>query len=92
MEQRPENSAKVKVLKFLYKILDLRQPSYMLTLFSFASSARLWNLIIQIHRALGKSHSIITVVGSRTWNNLPYSVRLQQSLNRFKTLIIRRFN
>jgi hypothetical protein len=75
-----ENSAKVQQLTFLFKILHLRHPSYLYTHFTFASSARMRNLITPIHRTLGKSQSF-TVVGTKAWNNLPHSIRLLQSLS-----------
>jgi hypothetical protein len=72
----PENSAKVQQLTFLFKILHLRHPSYLYTLFTFASSARMRNLITPIHRTLGKVQSF-TVVGTKAWNSLPRLARFE---------------
>jgi hypothetical protein len=44
--------ARIQLLSFLYKVLHVRHPCYLFSLFRFASSARTRNLVIPAHRSL----------------------------------------
>jgi hypothetical protein len=48
---------KIHLLTFLFKVLHIRHPCYLFTLFHFASSARTRNLIVTPHRSLAMGHS-----------------------------------
>jgi hypothetical protein len=48
---------RIHILKFLFKVLHIMHPCYLLTLFHFASSARFRNLIVTPHRSLAMDHS-----------------------------------
>jgi hypothetical protein len=75
-----ERSAGAQLLTFLYKILHVRDPSYIFSLFHFASSARTRNLVVPLHR----SHAMSFIVRSAVlWNSLSNSVKALSSLGRF---------
>jgi hypothetical protein len=46
------DNARIQLLSFLYKVLQVRHPSYLFSLFHFASSARTRNLTLPPHRLL----------------------------------------
>jgi hypothetical protein len=68
------DNASIQLLLFLYKILYVRHPSYLFSLFHFASSARTRNLTVPPHRTLAMSQSFV-VLGCRAWNSLPHDVK-----------------
>jgi hypothetical protein len=49
--------ARIHLLTTLFKVLHIRHPSYLFTLFHFAFSARTRNLIVTPHRSLAMGHS-----------------------------------
>jgi hypothetical protein len=52
-------SAGAQLLTFVYKILHVRHPSYIFSLFHFASSARTRNLVVPLHRSHAMSQLFI---------------------------------
>jgi hypothetical protein len=68
------DNARIQLLSFLYKILHVRHPSYLFSLFHIASSARTRNLTVPAHRTLAMSQSFV-VLGCRAWNSLPHDVK-----------------
>jgi hypothetical protein len=56
-------------LTFLIKVLHIRHPCYLFTLFHFTSSARTRNLIVTPHRSLAMGHTF-AVVACGLWNNV----------------------
>jgi len=86
----PAKSTKIQQLSFLYKILHQQHPSYLYTLFTFASSARMRNLIAPVSHTLAGAQSF-SVIGSKAWNDLPYSVRHLATLGRFRTAVEKLF-
>jgi hypothetical protein len=67
------NNARIQLFSFLYKVLHVRHPSYLFSLFHFASLARIKNLIVPLHRTLDMSQSFV-VLGCRGWTFPPYDV------------------
>jgi hypothetical protein len=49
--------SRVQILPFLYKVLHVRHPCYLFSLFRFASSARTRNLVVPTHRSFAMSQS-----------------------------------
>jgi hypothetical protein len=49
------DNARIPLLYFLYKILHVRHPSYLFSLFHFASTARTRNWNVPPHRTLAMS-------------------------------------
>jgi hypothetical protein len=84
----PENSAKLQLLLFLFKLIHVHHPSYLYTLFTFASSVRMRNFILPINHTLAKSQSF-SVVAAKAWNQLHYPTRSMSTLGRFKAAVIR---
>jgi hypothetical protein len=66
LESTVMDNARINFLSFLYKILHVRHPSYLFSLFHFAPSARTGNLIFPPHRTLGMSQSFL-VLGCKTY-------------------------
>jgi hypothetical protein len=58
------DNARIQFLSFLYKILHVRHPSYLFSLFYFASTARTRNLTVPLLRTLAMSQSFV-VLGCR---------------------------
>jgi hypothetical protein len=81
-----ETSAGAQLLTFVYKILHVRHPSYIFSLFHFASSARTRNLVVPLHRSHAMSHSFIVRSGV-LWNYLPHFVKALPSLSRFMSSV-----
>jgi hypothetical protein len=75
-------SARAQLLAFVYKTLHVRHPSYIFSLFHFASSARTRNLVVPLHRSNAMSQSFI-VRSAVLWNSLPHSVKALPSLGQF---------
>jgi hypothetical protein len=46
---------RIQLLSFLYKVLHVRHPCYLFSLFRFASSARTRNLVVPAHLSLAMS-------------------------------------
>jgi hypothetical protein len=76
------DNARIQLLSFLYTILHIRHPSYLFSLFHFASSARTRNLTVPPHRTLAMSQSFV-VLGCRAWNSLPHDVKRLPKHGRF---------
>jgi hypothetical protein len=76
------DNARIQLLSFLYKILHFRHPSYLFSLFHFASSVRTRNLTVPPHRTLAMSQSFV-VLGCRAWNLLPHDVKRLPTHGRF---------
>jgi hypothetical protein len=70
-----EDYARIQLLSFLYKVLHVRHPCYLFSLFRFASSARTRNLVVPAHRSLAMSQSFV-VLGCRAWNALPHAMKI----------------
>jgi hypothetical protein len=66
-----DDNNRIQLLSFLYKILHVRHPSYLFSLFHFASSARTMNLTVLPYCTLAMSQSFV-VLGCRAWNSLPH--------------------
>jgi hypothetical protein len=62
---------RIQLITFLFKVLHVRHPCYLFTLFHFASSARTRNLMVTPHRSLAMGHSF-TVRACGLWNSLPH--------------------
>jgi hypothetical protein len=62
-------------LSFLYKILHVRHPCYLFSLFRFALSVRTRNLVVPAHRSLAMSQSFVTL-GCRAWNALDHCMKI----------------
>jgi hypothetical protein len=60
---------------FLYKVLHVRHPCYLFSLFRFASFARMMNLVVPAHCSLAMSQSFV-VLGCRAWNALPHDMKI----------------
>jgi hypothetical protein len=60
---------RINLLTFLFKVLHIRHPCYLLTLFHFASSVRTRNIIVTPRRSLVMGHSF-TVGACGLWNYL----------------------
>jgi hypothetical protein len=56
--------ARIQLLLFVYKVLHIRHPCYLFSLFRFASSARTRILVVPAHRYLAMSQSFV-VLGCR---------------------------
>jgi hypothetical protein len=67
-------NAPIQLLSFLYKILQVRFPFYLFSLFHFASSARTTNFTVTPHPTLAMSQSFV-ILGCRVWNFLPLDVK-----------------
>jgi hypothetical protein len=76
------DNARIQLLSFLYKILHVRHPSYLFSLFHFALSARTRNLTVPPHRTLAMSHSFV-VLGCRAWSSLPHDLKRLPTHGRF---------
>jgi hypothetical protein len=81
-----QTSAGAQLLTFVYKILHVRHPSYIFSLFHFASSACTRNLVVPLHRSHAMSHSFIIRSGV-LWNYLPHFVKALPSLSRFMSAV-----
>jgi hypothetical protein len=68
------DNARIQLMSFLNKILHIRHPSYLFSLFYFAASARTRNLSVLPHRTLAMSQSFV-VLCCRVWNSLPHGVK-----------------
>jgi hypothetical protein len=66
---------RIQLLSFLYKVLHVRQPCYLFSLFPFASSARTKKLVVPAHCSLVMSQSFV-VLGCRAWNALPHDLKI----------------
>jgi hypothetical protein len=65
-----ETAAKAQLLTFVCKILHVKHPSYIFSLFHFASSTHTRNLVVSLHnRTHAMSHSF-TVRSDVLWNSL----------------------
>jgi hypothetical protein len=64
------------------RVIHVRHPSYIFSLFHFSSTARTVNLIVPLHRSHAMSHSF-NVRSGMLWNFLPHSVKALPSLSRF---------
>jgi hypothetical protein len=73
-------------LTFLFKVLHIRHPCYLFTLFHFASSARTRNLIVTPHRSLAMGYSF-TVGACGLWNSLPHRIKNERALGCFVGLV-----
>jgi hypothetical protein len=60
------DNARIQLLSFLYKILQARHPSYLFSLFYFASSARTTNFTVPPYPTFAMSQSSV-VLGCRVW-------------------------
>jgi hypothetical protein len=76
------DNARIQLLSFSYKILHVRHPSYLFSLFHFASSAHTRNLTVPPHRTLAMSQSFV-VLGCRACNFLPHDVKRLLTHGRF---------
>jgi hypothetical protein len=85
------DNARIQLLSFLYKILHVRHPSYLFSLFHFASSAncRSRNLTVPPYR-LAMSQSFV-VLGCRAWNSLPHDVKRLPTHGRFVSALRRMY-
>jgi hypothetical protein len=81
------DNARIQLLSFLYKILHVRHPSYLFSLFHFALSARTRNLTVPPHRTLAMSQSFV-VLGCRAWNSLPHDVKRLPTHGRFVSAVV----
>jgi hypothetical protein len=73
---------RVRLISFLFKALHTRHPSYLFSLFHFASSARTRNLVVPSHRSLAMARSFV-VLGCRAWNSLPHDLKALPSHGAF---------
>jgi hypothetical protein len=77
---------KIHLLTFLFKILHIRHPCYLFTLFHFTSLAPTRNLIVTSHRSLAMGDSF-TVGACGLWNSLPHRIKNERALGRFVGLV-----
>jgi hypothetical protein len=52
------DNARILLLSFIYKVLHVRHPCYLFSLFRFASSAPTSNLVVSAHRSARLSPKI----------------------------------
>jgi hypothetical protein len=71
---------KIHLLTFLFKVLHIKHPCYLSTLFHFASSARTRTNVTP-HRSLA------TVGASGLWNSLPHWIKNECDLGPFLRLV-----
>jgi hypothetical protein len=67
--------AMIQLLSFLYKLLHVRHPCYLYSIFNLVSSTSTRNLVVQAHRSLAMSHSLV-VLGCRAWKALPHGMKI----------------
>jgi hypothetical protein len=67
--------ARIQLLSFLYKVLHVRHPCYLYSLFHFVSFARTRNLVDPAHRSFAMSQSFV-VVGCRAWKALLHGMKI----------------
>jgi hypothetical protein len=77
---------KIHLLTLLFKVLHIRHPCYLFTLFHFASLACTRNLIVTPHRSLAMGHSF-TVGACGLWISLPRRIKNKRALGRFVGLV-----
>jgi hypothetical protein len=70
---------RIHILTFWFKVLHIRHPCYLLTLFHFASSAGSWNLIVTPHRSPAMGHSF-TVGACGLWISFPNRIKNERAL------------
>jgi hypothetical protein len=51
----------IQLLSFLYKVLHVRHPCYLFSLFRYASFTRTSNLIVPAHHSLAMSQSFVVL-------------------------------
>jgi hypothetical protein len=74
--------AKIQLLSFRYKVLHVRLPCYLFSLFRFASPARTRNLVVPAHRSLTMTQPFV-VLGCGAWNALPNGMKILPTLASF---------
>jgi hypothetical protein len=77
-------SVRIHLLTFLFKVLHIKHPCYLFTLFHFASSARTKNLIVTPHRSLAMGHSF-KVEAFGLCNSLPHRIKNVRFLGLVRT-------
>jgi hypothetical protein len=78
---------RIQLLTFLFKVLHIRHPCYLFTLFHFASSARTENLIVTAHRPLAMDHSFTVGACGLCFHSLPHWIQNKRALARFVGLV-----
>jgi hypothetical protein len=79
---------RMRLLSFLYKVLHVRYPCYLFSLFRFALSARTRNLTVPAHSSLVMSQSFV-VLGCRAWNALPHGMKILPTRASFVSAVSR---
>jgi hypothetical protein len=67
----------------MYRLIGSGRPMYLFDGLQFGRSARIFMLIIAIHRTSAGTSSFF-VQGAMLWNGLPTAVRRESNLRRFR--------
>jgi hypothetical protein len=77
---------KIRLLSFVFKILHVRHPSYIFSLFHFSTSQRTRGLQPPVHLSLAMDQSFVRHAVT-AWNGLPYNLKSLESHSGFLAAI-----
>jgi hypothetical protein len=82
---------RIRLLSFLYKILHIRHPNYIFSMFQFSSSQRSRGLVppVRLRAVMDRSFIVKSV---EAWNSLPYPLKLIETHNAFITALEKHFS